>query len=423
MSSTRRDFLKTSLGTAALASLGPMVPAVLGRPACAAGITPDAGETILVVVQLAGGNDGLNTLVPFEDDVYARNRPTLRMPPEKVHKIDDLLGFHPNMTAFARLYREGRLGVVQGVGYPNPSGDHDASMRYWQTARPHQDGCQTGWLGRAVDHARCPDDASVPAVFVGQIKRPLTVNGETAIVPTIRSLKQNVMEPMPGPEEGPAHQRRLVEAARLPRPGQDNPLLGFLQRSSVDAYAVGRRLEEAARTATSDRTAEYPAFQVARDFHTVAQLIRADLGIRIYYTELGGEGPGGFDNHANQLGNHCALLRQLSESVAAFVDDLARDKLLDRVLLMTFSEFGRTVKENGRRGTGHGSAAPMFLAGGCLKGGMAGEHPNLTDLENGGQKFHTDFRRVYATVLDRWLGFDSRAVLGETFEPLDVLRV
>ena len=137
---------------------------------------------------------------------------------------------------------------------------------------------------------------------------------------------------------------------------------------------------------------------------------------------MGGNEPGGFDTHANQRDNHGALLRQLSESVAAFVDDLKRDRLLDRVLLMTFSEFGRTVKENGRRGTDHGSAAPLFLAGGRVKGGLVGEHPNLTDLENGGQKFHTDFRRVYATALQRWLGFDSASVLGREFQPLDVLN-
>ena len=163
--------------------------------------------------------------------------------------------------------------------------------------------------------------------------------------------------------------------------------------------------------------------QLARMFCIIAQLIRAEVGIRIYYTELGGEEPGGFDNHANQRDNHAALLRQLSDSVAAFVLDLRRDRLLHRVLLMTFSEFGRTLAENGRRGTDHGSAAPMFLAGGKLKGGLVGPHPSLTALENGGPKHHTDFRRVYATVLDRWLGLDSQAVLGGKFEPLDLLQV
>jgi uncharacterized protein (DUF1501 family) len=196
--------------------------------------------------------------------------------------------------------------------------------------------------------------------------------------------------------------------------------LDFLQRCTLRAHANARRIEAVTKAAAD--TAEYPPFRLAGTLRTVAQLIRADIGIRIFFTELGGGGIGGFDNHANQLGNHCALLHQLSESVAAFVDDLKRDKLLDRVLLMTFSEFGRTVKENGRRGTGHGAAAPIFLAGGKLKGGLVGAHPSLTDLDSDALKVHIDFRRVYATVLDRWLGFEGRAVLGKQFESLDILN-
>jgi uncharacterized protein (DUF1501 family) len=146
------------------------------------------------------------------------------------------------------------------------------------------------------------------------------------------------------------------------------------------------------------------------------------VGVRIVCTDLAGGGIGPFDNHAGQAPNHAALLEQLSQSVAAFLEDLKRDRLLDRVLLMTYSEFGRTIRENGRRGTDHGAAAPMFLAGGRVKGGLVGKHPNLTDLENGGQKHHTDFRRVYATVLERWLGLDSAPILGRKFELLDVLR-
>ena len=147
------------------------------------------------------------------------------------------------------------------------------------------------------------------------------------------------------------------------------------------------------------------------------------MGIRVFFTELGGDGFGGFDNHANQLGNHCALLQQLSESVGAFVKDLEAQHLMDRVLLMTYSEFGRTVNENGRRGTGHGAAAPVFLAGGRLKGGLIGEHPSLTDLTKNSQKHHTDFRQMYATALDTWLGLDSKAILGQRFDTVDCLNV
>ena len=202
--------------------------------------------------------------------------------------------------------------------------------------------------------------------------------------------------------------------------GSGSPLLQFLRQSDSDARAKSERVEAVFKE--TDGSADYPQSGLARDLRTVAQLIRADIGIRIFFTELGGGGIGGFDNHANQLGNHCALLHQLAESVAAFIYDLKRDKQLDRVLLMTFSEFGRTVKENGRRGTDHGAAAPMFLAGGRVRGGLVGPHPSLTDLDKGALKMHTDFRKVYATVLDRWLGFESAAVLGGRFESLDILE-
>ncbi len=320
-------------------------------------------------------------------------------------EIDSLLGFHPEMAGFARMFNDGHLSVVHGVGYPNPNGDHAVSMRYWQTARPHDNSCQTGWLGRALDNLSPDDAARVPAVYVGQIKRPFTLNAETAIVPTVPSL-------------GKAEFSSKTNTSRS-RADAKNPLLDFIARSTSAANETARRIDRAARDPS---TPEYPSFPFAQSLRTVAQLIRAEVGIRIYYTEIGGVEPGGFDNHANQLGNHCALLRQLSESMTAFVDDLKRDKRLDRVLVMTFSEFGRTVKENGRRGTGHASAAPMFLAGGRIKGGQIGQHPNLTDLQNGGQKFHTDFRRLYATALGPWLGFDPKPVLGEAFQPIDVLR-
>ena len=238
------------------------------------------------------------------------------------------------------------------------------------------------------------------------------------VVPSIRSLGDLMAHQMPGHSSSRSQGKHVAE---LPRADHDSPLVHFLQQCTLDAYSNSRRVEAMAKTAAN--TVDYPPFGLAGTLRTVAQLIRADIGIRIFFTEFGGGGIGGFDNHANQLGNHCALLHQLSESIAAFVQDLKRDKLLNRVLLMTFSEFGRTVKENGRRGTGHGAAAPIFLAGAKLKNGLIGSHPSLTDLDNGALKFHIDFRRVYATVLDRWLGFDSRIVLDRQFEPLDILNV
>jgi len=395
MALTRRGFLKAI-------SFAPILPRFL---------TADERDTVLVVLQLTGGNDGLNTVIPYADDAYARARPTIRFSEKEVLRIDDQLGFHPRMTAFHRLFREGRLMIIQGVGYPNSDRSHERGLPIWQTADPALSCIRTGWLGRAVD-AR--PDADLPAVFVGPIAQPLALRAERRIVPSIRTTGDLAMQELPGPSDTGAIRRR---AASIPRAGASS-LLEHVRRSAIRSFEIDARIDEILRS--TGRGSEYPDLRLAATLRDVAQIIRADLGVRILFAELGGGGIGGFDNHANQRGNHCALLHQLSESVGAFVADLARDKLLDRVLLMTFSEFGRPLAENGRRGTDHGAAAPIFLAGGRLKGGLAGAHPSLTDLDGGAQRFHTDFRRVYATVLDRWLGFDSRAILGGSFEPLEI---
>ncbi|MHC4462650.1 MAG: DUF1501 domain-containing protein [Planctomycetota bacterium] len=418
MSYTRRDFLKATLGASTLLSFSSATPNFLTRSVMASASRRNDRDTVLVLVQLSGGNDGLNTVVPYGDDEYGRNRSTLRLPTKDLHKINSLLGFHPRMGAFMRLYKEGYLSIVRGVGYPNSDRSHEGAMRIWHTADPDRPNRQTGWLGRAADSIWNPNETDTPAVFVGPIAQPFGLNAENAILPSIRSLRDLTTGQIPGYPKGKSQRKR---AAEIPRADKGNPLLDLLQHCTRNAYANSRRIEAVARA--SANTAEYPSFQLATSFRTVAQLIRADVGIRIFLTEFGGGGIGGFDNHANQLGNHCALLHQLSESVAAFIHDLKRDKLLDRVLLMTFSEFGRTVKENGRRGTNHGAAAPVFLAGGKLKGHLIGPQPSLTELDNGAPKFHTDFRRVYATMLDQWLGFESRTVLDRQFKPLDILNV
>jgi len=407
---TRRDFLRATVGGSTLTALGPAVPDFLVRPAIAAAPPPNDRDTVLVAIQLTGGNDGLNTVVPYVDDEYARNRPTLRLPTGELHKIDSLLAFHPRMEAFLRLYKDGCLSIIQGVGYPNPDPSHERALRIWHTADPQRPERQTGWLGRVADGAWSPTASDATAVFVGPIDRPFALNAENVIVPCIRSIQKSF---------------RLEDAGRPPTSSPesetDNSLLQFLRRSTRKAYAQSERIEAAVRTAAG--SGDYPSFGLAGNLRTIAQLIRADIGIRIFVAELGGGGLGGFDNHANQLGNHCVLLHELAESVAAFVRDLKRDHLLDRVLLMTFSEFGRTVRENGRRGTDHGAAAPVFLAGGGVTGGLVGSHPTLVDWDNGALRFQFDFRQVYATVLDRWLGFDSQIVLGAHFESLDVLKV
>jgi uncharacterized protein (DUF1501 family) len=410
MPCTRRDFLRKTVGVSTVTVLGSAVPDLFVR-AAAAGARSDR-DTVLVAVQLTGGNDGLNTVVPYADDEYARRRPTLRLPTDELHKIDSSLAFHPRMEAFLRLYQDGCLSIVQGVGHPHPDQDHERAMRIWHTADPPRPERQTGWLGRVADCAWNPAQPDATAVFVGPIDRPFILNTENVVIPRFRAQAGAGLEAVP-----------MYRGTALPgvESAAGTEFLQFLRHSTHRAHAHAERIEAA--TAAERGASDYPSFGLAGDLRAVAQLIRADVGIRIFVTELGGGGIGGFDNHANQLGNHCALLHELAQSVAAFVHDLRRDHLLERVLLMTYSEFGRTVRENGRRGTDHGAAAPMFLVGGSVAGGLVGSHPSLVDVNNGALKFQIDFRRVYATVLDQWLGFDSQAVLGARFEPVDCLRV
>ena len=407
MSIRRRDFLKAAVGTPALVSLGTFVPPMLWRAAAASAGSGSDRPTVLVVLQLSGGNDGLNTIVPVADDQYGRNRNTLRLTVHEVLKIDDHLGFHPAMTGMARLMAEGRLSVVQGVGYEANSHDHDIAMREWHTAQPGDTGCQTGWLGRAIDAVEAPARIETPGVFVGPIPKPLGMTAQRAVVPHVRSLESLELA-------GLAQKDVSGEAI----PATDNPLLGHVRRGAVAARLGSRQVEQVVQASASG--GPYPDFPLGGQLKMIAALIRAELGIRIFFTELGGGGIGGFDNHANQRDNHASLLEQLSAAVTAFMDDLQRAGLAQQVALMTFSEFGRTLAENGRRGTDHGAAAPVLLAGGRLRGGLLGEHPDLAGLDGDSPRPHTDFRRVYATVLQRWLGFDARAILGQTYEPLDI---
>ncbi|HID76266.1 MAG TPA: DUF1501 domain-containing protein [Planctomycetaceae bacterium] len=415
MASSRRAFLKSLFGSATLVSLGPDVPGLWQRVARAAGATDHRRDTVVVALQLSGGNDGLNTLVPYADEHYGRSRRTLRLRDKEVHKIGSDLGFHPQMPEFARLVKEGRLTVVQGVGYPNSNRDHDGAMRDWHTARPGDTQCQTGWLGRAADRFQAVGDPRVRGAFVGDIAQPFALHTRGAVVPSLVALEPWQLEQPEWQPRREEAERRHQETAAPP-----NPLWEHARRAVAIAHADMRRVE--AVLAAGPSVTDYPPFALAAHLKTVAQLVRADIGIRVFLTELGGGGIGGFDNHAAQRDNHAALLRQLSQSVAAFVDDLAADGTLDRVVLMTFSEFGRTLAENGRRGTDHGDAAPMFLAGSRLCGGLVGPHPDLGDLDRGAPRFHTDFRRVYATLLDSWLGLDSTAILSHRYEALDLLR-
>jgi uncharacterized protein (DUF1501 family) len=411
---TRREFLRVAVRGPLLLSLAPTVPLFLSRSAARAARLPGSEGRVLVVIQLTGGNDGLNTVMPFEDDAYARSRPTLRLNASEVRKISAQLGLHPRMAGFERLFKEGMLGLLPGVGCAGLSRNHDTAMLAWQTAVPVPGIGGTGWMGLATDQLWQKARPAAPGVFVGSILRPFGINAASAVVPALRDARDATADPSILTSGLSARPATGTDSIALP----SSVLLEHVRTSLAMAQAHARSVEEAGRAASSS---SYPPCGLGNDLRTVARLIRAETGIRIFYVELGGGGIGGFDNHANQLGNHCALLEQLSESVAAFAKDLAADHLLDRVLLMTFSEFGRTVAENGRRGTDHGAAGPMFLVGGKVRGGIHGPHPSLTDLDGGALKHGTDFRAVYAAVLEDWLGLPSAAILGGRFDRPNLL--
>ncbi|MFZ5833042.1 MAG: DUF1501 domain-containing protein [Planctomycetota bacterium] len=416
MALNRRNFLQGSLGGLTLATLAQPVPAFLVQAAEAAAAQNDPEGRILVVLQMAGGNDGLNTVVPFENDVYGRKRTTLRLRANEVLKIEDHLGLNAELQTLWPMWQEGQFSIVQGVGHRGGNRDHGGAMRGWHTAMPDDRTCQTGWIGRALD---AQEDESLPAAFVGVIPQPLALVGKRAVVPSIRSLRDLALHASSTGEAGRSFRQQLQHAAEFDR-GVNNPLLAAARRNTQAAYQLGAKVEDALARTGRD-SGDYPDYPLANTLRNVAALMRAQVGFRIFYVEHGGNEPGAYDTHANQAKNHPALLRELASSLAAFTNDLKRAGLLDRVLLFTFSEFGRTVEENGRNGTGHGEAQPVLMIGGGLQGGLVGKHPDMSDLAGDAPRAHTDFRRIYAAGL-QWLGIDHRQVLEPQFAPLEVLK-
>jgi uncharacterized protein (DUF1501 family) len=420
MNPTRREMLRLGLGSSALLACGPTVPLFLAR---SAGALADERATskgrILVVVQLDGGNDGLNTVVPYRDDDYRRRRPNLAIPAAEVKRVDDRVGLHPSLDAFAKLLEQQRLAIVQGVGYPNPNRSHFDSMAIWHTARTDLDKAAPGWLARAIDRRRGPGSGGdAPGLHIHEsFPLPRALAGGRQVVPSMARLEQfrRRLGMAQGAEAG-AQVEALDRLASQQR-GEPGSLLQFVERCSLITYASSARLERVQQDNSAAKV-EYPDFYgLARRLRVIAQLVKAGLSTPIYYTHLDG-----FDTHSGQLPQHANLLRELGASLKAFLDDLGKAGESDRVLVLVFSEFGRRLGENGSGGTDHGTAAPVFLLGQPVKAGLHGAYPDLTHLEDGDPIHALDFRRVYATLLDQWLGVPHRDVLGAAFEPMMVLR-
>jgi len=423
---SRRSLLKTGLATAPLVSIGAGSLPLFLRNTAHAAQAGAKGEKVLVVIQLLGGNDGLNTIVPHKIDGYARGRRALRLGADSLVKLSDEIGLHPELKPLEKTLENGRLAIIQGVGYPNPDRSHFRSMDIWESARLDPDDLQTGWLGRAMDASiDQPSTTRISGVHVGSRNLPLALRARRSDVPSLERLDQlqlkgdNTLTRMAADVD----RLRLADAnAKAPAPevkpgdAADNPLLGFVARTTATAVASSRKLAD---LDTKPGSVKYPESALASRLELVARMIKSGLDTRVFYTSLDG-----FDTHANQLVIHAGLLGQIGTSLAAFEADMAEAGQADRVCVLVFSEFGRRLAENASLGTDHGAAAPLFVTGPLAKSGLIGAHPSMDpkDLNDGDVMFHTDFRRVYADILARHLSVDPAAILGNGFEPLGVMK-
>ncbi len=419
---TRRLFLQRGC---ALASLAATVPCfiersalgVLGNPLLSSNPgVPD--HRILVVVQLGGGNDGLNTVIPYGDPAYFNARPQIAVQAPGgtgntvALQLDQNagIGLHPAMTSLKELYDEGLVSVVQGVGYPNPNRSHFTSMDIWQTGRLDAKG--SGWIGRYFD-ATCngtpiPEGSvavgrTAPLAMEGNIQKPISFENPALF----RWLGEDLHGSMKDPYDAI---NRAGSLAGTPAETQKD----FLMRTALDAQVASERILAAV---AKQPLVRYPDHALARQLRTVGAMIRDGMPTRVYYATMGG-----FDTHSAQAGRHGQLLRQVSESVAAFQRDLKEQGNAERVVTLVFSEFGRRVKQNGSGGTDHGTAAPVFVIGAGVKPGVVGRHPSLVDLDQGDLKFGVDFRSVYASLLGDWMKAPADKILRGQYASAGVVR-
>jgi uncharacterized protein (DUF1501 family) len=369
---------------------------------------------ILVVVQLSGGNDGLSTVIPYGDDVYYQSRQNISHPADQILKINDYLGLHPKLTSLKSLYDSGDMAIVQGVGYPNPNRSHFRAMDIWQSAQPEIQQPSTGWIGRYFDNT-CPGCDPHVGVAIGETL-PLVMQGEK-VLPL--SFERPDSYRYAGRDK--TDYIKLNQIDSHPRPASTSPQitagdqLDFLHRTAMDAQLSSEEILRLTRSHSSP--APYPANEFGNGLKTIAAMIAGGLPTRVYYVALGG-----FDTHVAQLNRHDALMKQLSDGLGAFWQDLKQQKNNDRVLLMTFSEFGRRVQSNASNGTDHGAAAPMFVMGSSIRQGIVSPHPSLTDLDQGDLKYVVDFRSVYASVLQNWLNTPSKPILGDQYPLLPLVK-
>ena len=444
---TRRSFLRsTVLGAAASWTLPAFIDQTfLAMNAHAAQsatqIVTGTDGPILVVLQQAGGNDGLNMLPPWADDAYHAARPSLGIKADKALRLNDYCGLHPSLTSLKSLYDEGHMGVIQGVGYPNPNRSHFRSTEIWQTAADSDRSKPYGWLGNYFDSCCQGAQPTVGVSIGGQMPQAFNSPHPTGVSFANPEQYRWIDDQKRGKgvanNEMTTEERyfRQINAPGTLADGSEDPAgdgsigaisaggashasdlgsLDFLERTALDAQLSSDKVLAIARKTKPG--AVYPNSRLADSLSLVARMIAGGLPTRVYYVSHGG-----YDTHQGQAPTHERLMKELGDGLGAFCADLKAQGNFNRVMVMTFSEFGRRVAQNASGGTDHGAAAPMFMLGGGVKPGLYGKYPSLTDLYQGDVKYNVDFRSVYATALERWLKVPSDKVLGRKFPLLPVV--
>ncbi|GAB4000596.1 DUF1501 domain-containing protein [Spirosoma daeguense] len=399
----RRNFLKQSAFTTAGTMLIPHF--LKAYEAQMMGQTVISNGKIVVIVQLSGGNDGLNTVVPYRNDIYYRERPTIAIRPEKVLKINDEIGLHPAMQPLKSLYDEGLLTVINNVGYPNPDRSHFRSMDIWQTASDSDKYLNSGWVGRYLDVA-CAGKPQQPFRTIEvDDTLSLAMKGDTLNGLALLDPKKLYNQTRNG----------LVTNLSKEHPANEHSSVSYLYKTLAETVSSAEYVFD--KTKVAAMSATYPASELGNRLKTVSQLIQSGVSTSVYYVSISG-----FDTHINQPGQQERLLGQYADAVGAFMRDLKIAGRQNDVLLMTFSEFGRRVKQNASNGTDHGTANNVFLIGGGLPSKrVLNEAPNLTKLAEGDLVYSIDFRQIYATLLRDYLGVDDVAILGRKFDGLKLV--
>jgi len=360
-----------------------------------------AGNKVMVILQLSGGNDGLNTVVPIRNDIYYRERPRLGIEKTKALSLTDEVGLHPALVSLKELYDDGSLGILNNVGYPNPDRSHFRSMDIWQTGSASSEYVTTGWVGRYLD-AQCSGcDKPTYALEIDDVLS-LALKGENSKAIAMKDPRRLL---------GTSNEKFFKDVLKTHRNGEEETV-EYLYKTMSETLSSANYIFEQSRAHPS--SSEYPKTELGNGLKTIASLIFSDINTKVYYISLGS-----FDTHVNQDNQQQRLFTELSDAVKAFAADLKQNNRFNDVLMFTFSEFGRRVSQNASGGTDHGTANNMFLIGGALKQrGLINAMPDLADLDEGDLKYKIDFKTVYATVLRNWLDADDTAILGKKYEHL-----